>query len=208
MRHHALALHSLLVPLCAAVLGCPKTETTVAPQAPLPVPAAPSAPLLQGAYAEPQPPQDTILHELYVVFADDQLRVGHRMLGEPADARLPTVAKLCDVYFDTNIEWTPTGFVVANGISAESQIGSLSVFLEGDDATSGSFSFDGSRCEVQLIPGAYTVEPTAEVGDDGRPLGFVLTPPAGAPQRFVAAGAPSFQDLGQTLWDSLQPSAG
>lgn len=208
MRRHSLTLHSPLGLACSVLLGCTKAASAPAPRTPAP-PAAtsPMAPLLQGAYSEAQPPEDTVLHELYLVFADQQLRVGHRMLGDAADPHLPTAAKLCDVYFDTSIEWTRTGFLVANGISAESQVGSLSVFLKDDDATSGSFSFDGSRCEVQLAPGAYTLEPTSERGEDGRPLAFVLTPPAGAPQRFIAAEVPSFQDLGQALWDSLQSAA-
>ncbi len=202
------AARPLLAILCVSPLACSKAATSPATQ-PLQAPSAQSAPaLLRGVYTEAQPSDDTLLHELYVVFDETKIRVGHRLLGEPADAAIPTAAQLCEVFFDTTVQWTTAGFIVATGISAESQVGSLSVFLENEESTSGSFSFDGSSCEVQLVPGLYKLEPTPAVGDDGRPLAFVLIPPAGAPQRFNAATPTSFQDLGQALWDALEPSPG
>ncbi|MGH1344380.1 MAG: hypothetical protein ACRBN8_22665 [Nannocystales bacterium] len=200
----------LVVLLCAATLSCTKSPAapTTVPSQPSPADAnTPAPPLLAGVYTEAQPSDDTLLHELYVAFDGQAVRVGHRMLGEPEDAAIPTSAKLCEVYFDTNIQWTPTGFVVATAMSAESQVGSVSVFLETEEDTSGSFSFDGSSCEVQLVPGEYKVEPTTELGPDGRPAAFVLHPPAGSAQRFTAAEPTSFQDLGQALWDALPQAA-
>lgn len=206
MPHSTHAQAVLLLVLGAGSLACDRAATAPQTRNPTdrPEPTVAASPMLQGVYAEAQPSDDTLLQELYVVFSGVQIRVGHRLLGEAADAAVPTAAKLCEVFFDTTIRWTPTGFTIATGVSAESQVGSLSVFLENEDASSGSFSFDGSSCEVQLVPGEYKVEPTREVGDDGRPLAFVLIPPTGAPQRFIAATPSSFQDLGQTLWNSLQ----
>ena len=208
MPHSNYAPAFLLLVLGAASPACNRSGTAPQTRSPStgPETTVPSSPILEGVYAEAQPSNDTLLHELYVVFSGEQIRVGHRLLGQADDEAVPTAAKLCDIFFDTTIRWTPKGFVMATGISAESQVGSLSVFLETEAANSGSFSFDGSSCEVQLVPGEYKVEPSREVGDDGRPLAFVLIPPAGPPQRFTATTTTSFQDLGQTLWDSLQLS--
>lgn len=208
MPHSTYAPALFLLVLGSASIACNRSGTARQTRSPSTGPATTvaSSPILKGVYAEAQPGNDTLQHELYVVFSGEQIRVGHRLLGKAADDAVPTAAKLCDVFFDTSIRWTPKGFVMASGISAESQAGSLTVFLETEAAKSGSFSFDGSSCKVQLVPGEYKVEPSREVGDDGRPLAFVLIPPAGVPQRFTAATTTSFQDLGQTLWDSLRPS--
>lgn len=155
--------------------------------------------MLRGVYALPGSGEGLLIDELYVQFDGDILRAGVRMLQQP-QGRETVEARLCNVYVDTQIRWTPNSFVVPATVQVDGTIGSISI-----DATTNDFSFDGSKCNVRLEAGEYRVQPGAD-RKDGRAATIDMTAPGEAtPQRWVASEPFEIEDYARAAFAATRP---
>ncbi len=180
MRRIALAvwlLSSACSPAAASDAGSHAPEATATVSLP---------PVVEGVFARSGRGDELLIDELFIAFDGTRVRAGARMLQAPQPGGA-VEAKLCNVHLDTQVIWTPTGFLVSNTVAADATIGVITITTDTND-----YSFDGSNCNVQLTSGHYGVTPQRDA--EGNTLGIVLTPPAGGAQEWRASGLMDIED--------------